>query len=296
MNVSDVLLFAKWFFSQIWVVWVAYCILPGCSFMICIRNVPSISSLRPCSTISVPLLGFRTYSFVWWYSLEHCAFSGRPKSFWLLSVLWPFGNGYVFYEWLLSFSCCILSLETHISLTQREIPKHLGCPLDNLLHFVHHPCTIFCGWMFWTSVMRNIILGAPCRHLRVSYSSCCGGHLLFWFAQGSFPFFLLEITTFSSFGNCPRPQPHHHLMSLLEPTIGNISPSGRREGQVPQAVLCHLLRYTHEKAHVPMWVSLPLCVHMRSLVGWDRTGLWVTIHSFPPAKRTLSLKAGRVER
>lgn len=161
---------------------------------------------------------------------------------------------------------CILSLETHNSLTQRDIPEHMGCPLDNLLQFVHHPCTVFCGWTFWTSVMRNIILGAPCRHLGISYSFylvdiCC------FEGQCSFSFSLLEITTFSSFGNRPHPQSHHLLISLLEPTIDNISPSGCREGRVPQAVLCHFPRYAHEKAHVPVWVSLPLSVPMRSLVG-----------------------------
>lgn len=97
MNVSDALLFTNRCF---WIVWVAYCILPGASFII--RNTSSSSSLGPGSTLSFSLFGFLTCSFVWCYSWKHRTFPGSPKS-WLPSLLWHFGNGYIPHEWLLSF-------------------------------------------------------------------------------------------------------------------------------------------------------------------------------------------------
>lgn len=130
-------------FPQIWTVWVADCVLLGGSFIICISNASSISSLGSGSTVSVPF---------WFSHLLLCLVLllwgalpiFRPPS--ILTLI----SAPAFWQWVCSLWMAsilhlpYLSFEAHTTVTQKAIPEHVCYCADNLFRFAHHPCSMLC--------------------------------------------------------------------------------------------------------------------------------------------------------
>lgn len=120
---------------------------------------------------------------------------------------------------------------------------------------------------------------------------CCSG-----LPRVPFLLLLLEITLFS-FGNCVCPLLLQSSYVCAGTINCNIHPLATGKGESPRQfyALSPSPRHAHERAQVPIWVSLPRGAPVRSLVRRYRPRLWAEMYPSPPARGTLSVKAGGAE-